>query len=172
MGNWECTILQIFDHMIDESVDWMVVVEIGSHCSSKGEDKTFFRISRDHMINESCDLVGEIAYPKSKITKICMYYNLGQACVTNWGSLVLLQIREKVVTNSCSSIITNSGSSIIANWVTVVTNWGSYYKLEQPLLQNRAAITNWAKNYTNWGKYYKLVLAIITNRSITRAIYI
>ena len=24
----------------------------------------------------------------------------------------------------------------------VVTNWGSYYKLEQPLLQNRAAVTN------------------------------
>ena len=31
----------------------------------------------------------------------------------------------------------------------VVTNWGSYYKVEQPLLQNRAAITN-------WGRYYKL----------------
>ena len=25
---------------------------------------------------------------------------------------------------------------------TVVTNWGSYYKLVQPLLQNRAPITN------------------------------
>ena len=48
-----------------------------------------------------------------------MYYKLEQACVTNWGSFVLLQIRANVV-----------------------TNWGRFYKLEQPLLQNRAAITN------------------------------
>ena len=63
-----------------------------------------------------------------------MYYKLGQACVTNWDSFVLLQIRANVVTNWGSFII---------------TNWGSYYKLGQPLLQNRAAITN-------WGRYYKL----------------
>ena len=30
---------------------------------------------------------------------------------------------------------------------SAVTNWGTYYKLAQPLLQNRAAITNWAKMY-------------------------
>ena len=62
-----------------------------------------------------------------------MYYKLVQACATNWGSFVLLQIRANVV-----------------------TNWGSYYKLGQPLLQNRAAITNWARGITNWGRYYKL----------------
>ena len=55
-----------------------------------------------------------------------MYYKLGQACVTNWGSFVLLQIRANVV-----------------------TNWGSYYKLGLSLLQNRAAITK-------SGRYYKL----------------
>ena len=38
----------------------------------------------------------------------------------------------------------------------VVTNWGSYYKLGQRLLQNRAAITNWAKFISSWGRYYKL----------------
>ena len=32
---------------------------------------------------------------------------------------------------------------------SVVTNWGSYHKLGQQLLQNRTAITN-------WGRYYKL----------------
>ena len=63
-----------------------------------------------------------------------MYYKLGQACVTNWGSFVLLQIR--------ANIVTNWGSFIITNWASVVTNWGSYYKLWQPLLQNRAAIRN------------------------------
>ena len=72
-----------------------------------------------------------------------MYYKLGQTCVTNWGSFVLLQIRANVV-----------------------TNWGSCYKLGQLLLQNRAAITNWGK------MYYKLeqvvqIRAIITNEGIT-----
>ena len=75
-------------------------------------------------------------YSKSKelSNRNKMYYKLEQACVTNWGSFILLQIRANVVTNWGSFII---------------TNWGSYYKLGQPLLQNRAAITN-------WGRYYKL----------------
>ena len=47
-----------------------------------------------------------------------MFYKLGKACVTNWGSFVLLQIRVKVVTNW--------GSFIITNWASVVTTWGSY----------------------------------------------
>ena len=81
-----------------------------------------------------------------------MYYKLGQACVTNWGSFVLLQIRANVVTNWGSFIITNSGKCC--------------YKLGQPLLQNRAAITNWGKIY------YKLrqvlqIRAIITSWGIT-----
>ena len=41
------------------------------------------------------------------------------------------------------------GQTLSQIGASVVTNWGSYYKLGQPLLQNRAAITN-------WGKYYKL----------------
>ena len=40
-------------------------------------------------------------------------------------------------------------ASLLQIGASVVTNWGSYYKLGQPLLQNRAAITN-------WGMYYKL----------------
>ena len=72
-----------------------------------------------------------------------MFYKFGQACVAYWGSFVSLQIRA-----------------------SIVTNWGSYYKLEQPLSQNRIAITNWSKMY---GKL-ELVLqirAIITNWDIT-----
>ena len=61
-----------------------------------------------------------------------MYYKLGQACVTYWGSFVLLQIRANVV----------------ANWDSfVITNWGSHYKFGRPLLQNRAPIANWGKIY-------------------------
>ena len=50
-----------------------------------------------------------------------MPYKLGQACVKNWGSFVLLQIRANIV-----------------------TNWGSFSitKLVQVLLQIGAAITN------------------------------
>ena len=48
-----------------------------------------------------------------------MYYKLEQACVTNWGSFVLLQIRANVVTNG-----------------------GSYYKLGQNVLQIDSVITN------------------------------
>ena len=67
------------------------------------------------------------------------YYKLGHTLL-QIGAASLLQIRASVVTNS-----------------------GSYCKLGQPLLQNRAAITNWGKIYyklgqilKNKGNYYKL----------------
>ena len=63
-----------------------------------------------------------------------MYFKLGQICVTNWGSFVLLHIRANVVTN----------------WISfMITNWGRYYKLVQLLFQNGPAIAN-------WGRYHKL----------------
>ena len=46
-----------------------------------------------------------------------------------------------------------------------LTNLGSYYKLEQPLLQNRAAITNWVKMYYKLGQVLQ-IRAIITNWGI------
>ena len=61
-----------------------------------------------------------------------MYYKLGQACVTNWDSFVLLQIR--------ANVITNWGSFLITDWSKC------YYKigqlLRQNLLQIGAGITN------------------------------
>ena len=48
---------------------------------------------------------------------------------------------------------------------SVVKNWGSYYKLGQPLLQNRAAITNWGKIYYKLGQVLQ-IRAIITNWGI------
>ena len=76
-----------------------------------------------------------------------MYYKLGQACVTNWSSFVLLQIRANVVTNWGSFII---------------TNWGSYYKLGQSLFKNRAAITNCGKIYYKLGQVLQ-ISAVFTN---------
>ena len=72
-----------------------------------------------------------------------MYYKLGQTCVTNWAASfhyklgqTLLQIRP---------------ASLLQIMASVVTNWGSYYKLGQPLLQNRVAVTNWGKMYYKLG---------------------
>ena len=70
------------------------------------------------------------------------YYKLGQTLL-QIGAALLLQI----------------GAS-------VVTNWGSYYKLGQKLLQNRAAITNCGKIYYKLGQVLQ-IRAITTNWSIT-----
>ena len=48
---------------------------------------------------------------------------------------------------------------------SAVTNWGSYYKSGQPLLQNRAAITNWGKIYYKLGQVLQ-IRGIITNWGI------
>ena len=71
------------------------------------------------------------------------HYKLGQTLL-QFGSALLLQIRASVVTNR-----------------------DSYYKLGQPLLQNRAAITNWGKIYYKRGQVLQIT-AIITNWGITR----
>ena len=70
------------------------------------------------------------------------YYKLGQKLL-QIGAASLLQIRA-----------------------SVVTNWDSYYKLVQPLLQNRAAIANWGKMYYKLGHVLQ-IRAIITNWRIT-----
>ena len=71
-------------------------------------DKTFFSISRDHIISESCDSVGQF------------------------------------------------GASVVTN----------YYKLGQPLLQNRVAIKNWDKACYKLGQVLQ-IRADITNWAIT-----
>ena len=61
-----------------------------------------------------------------------MYYKLGQACVTNWGSFI--------VTNWGSYY--KLGQPLLQNRAAI-TNWGKmYYKLGQ-VLQIRTIITNW-----------------------------
>ena len=58
-----------------------------------------------------------------QIGAVLFYYKLGQTLLP-LGTASLLQIRARVV-----------------------TDWGRYYKLRQPLLQNSAAIINWGKIY-------------------------
>ena len=43
-----------------------------------------------------------------------MYYKLGQDCVTNWGSFVLLQIRANAVTILAASLL-QIGVSVVIN---------------------------------------------------------
>ena len=77
-----------------------------------------------------------------KIGAALFYYKLGQT---------LLQI---------------GAASLLQIGATVVTNWDSYYKLGQPLLQNRTAITNWGKMYYKLGQVLQ-VRTIITNSGVT-----
>ena len=79
---------------------------------------------------------------------------MGQACITNWGSFVLLKIRANVVTNW--------GSFTITNWDKC------FYKLEQ-LLQIRATITNCSKIYYKLGQVQQIG-EIIANSGIARGI--
>ena len=72
------------------------------------------------------------------------YYKLGQTLL-QIGEASLLQIRANVV-----------------------TNWGSYFKLGQSLIQNRVVITNWRKMYYKLGQVLQ-IRAIITYWAITYA---
>ena len=78
---------------------------------------------------------------------------MGQACITNWGSFVLLQIRANFLKIKAASLLQIGAS--------VETNWGSCYKLRQPSLQNRPAITNCGKIYNKLGQILQ-IRAIIT----------
>ena len=118
------------------------LAKIGGHCLSEGADNAFFAY---HVIAWSLNHVTQwVRYPHPKsqrlqkeqqnpVTKIYMYYKLGQVCVTNWGSFVLSKIR--------ANIVTNWGGFI-------TTNWGRCcYKLGQNVLQIGAGITNQGNHY-------------------------
>ena len=57
-------------------------------------------------------------------------------------------------------------ASLIQIWASVATNWGNYYKLGQPLLQNKAAITNWGGIYYKFGQALQ-IRATTANWGIT-----
>ena len=61
-------------------------------------------------------------------------------------------------------------ASLLQIRASVLTNWGSYYKLGQSLLQNRAAITNWGEVYYKLGQILH-TKAFITNWSITHTLH-
>ena len=68
----------------------------------------------------------------------------------------MLQIGEALFYYKLGKTLQIGEASLLQIGASVVTNWSSYYKSVQPLLQNRTAITNWGKIYYKLGKYYKL----------------
>ena len=68
-----------------------------------------------------------------------------------WGKLVL-QIGTALFYYKLGQTLLQIGAvSLLQIGASVVTNWGSNYKLGQPLLQNRVTITNWGKIYYKLG---------------------
>ena len=122
------------------------------------EIKLFFCISCDHMINESLHTMSEIAKVIVRVTELnnknIYVLQIGARLCYELGRLSLLQIKTNVVTNW--------GSFIITNWGNCCYKLGSYYKLGQPFLHNRAAITSWSKIYSKLGQVLQ-IRAIITN---------
>ena len=79
----------------------------------------------------------------------------------------MLQIGAALFYSKLGQTLLQIGAaSLLKIGASVVTNWGSYYKLGQPLLQNRAAITNWGEMYDKLGQVLQ-IRTIITNWGIT-----
>ena len=69
----------------------------------------------------------------------------------------MLQIEAALFHHKLGQTLLEIGAaSLLQIGASVVTNWGSYYKLGQPLLQNRAAITNWGKTYYKLGQILQI----------------
>ena len=91
-------------------------------------------------------------------------------CITNWGKFVL-QIGAALFYYKLGQEFLQIGAaSLLQTGASFVTNWGSYYNLGQPLLQNRAAITNWGKIYHKLGQVL-IIRVIITNWGITARLF-
>ena len=58
------------------------------------------------------------------------------------------------------TLVQIKAASLLQIRASVVTNWGSCYKLGQSLLQNRAAITNWGKMYYIFGQVLQIRVVI------------
>ena len=87
-------------------------------------------------------------------------------CIANWDKL-LLQIGAALFYYKLGQTLLHIEAALLLQIrAIVVTYWCSYYKLGQPLLQNRAAITNWGKIYYKLGQVLQM-RTIITNWSIT-----
>ena len=120
------------------------------------------RIFVNHVITWSMSL----NHPNHKFIVRATELNNKNICITNAGKLVL-QIGAALFYSKIGQTLLQIGAaSLLQIRASIVTNWGSYNKLGQPLLQNKAAITNWGKMYCKLGQVLQ-VRTIITNWGIT-----
>ena len=69
----------------------------------------------------------------------------------------MLQIGAALFYYKLGTMLLHIGAtSLLQIRASVFTNWGSYYKLVHPLLQNRAAIINWDKIYYKLGQVLQI----------------
>ena len=79
----------------------------------------------------------------------------------------MLQIGEELFYYILQQTLLQIGAaSSLKIRASTITDWGSYYKLGKPLLQNRGDITNWGKMYYKLEKVLQ-IRAFITNWGIT-----
>ena len=83
-------------------------------------------------------------------------------CVTNWGKVMLQIGAARFYYKLGQTLLRIEATSLLQIWASEVTNWSSYCKLGQPLLQNRAAITNMGKISYKLGVLLQIKV-IITN---------
>ena len=83
----------------------------------------------------------------------------------------MFQIEAALFNSKLGQTLLQIGAaSLLQIRASFVTNWGNYYKLGQPLLQNRAAVTNRGKMYYKLGQVLQ-IRAIITNWSKTNVLF-
>ena len=70
---------------------------------------------------------------------------------TNWGKLVLKIGAALFYYKLEQTLLQIGAASLLQIGVSVVTNWGNYYKLGQPLLQNKTGITKLGQNVLQIG---------------------
>ena len=135
---------------------------------SGGGDKVFFCISCDHMTNESLTRWVRYSHPKSQRLHITATEpNNKNVCVLPIGASLCYKIGAALFYYKLGQKLWQIGAaSLVQIRTSVVTNWGSYYKLGQPLLQNRAATANCGKTCYKLGQVLQ-IRAIITNWGIT-----
>ena len=81
----------------------------------------------------------------------------------------MLQIRATLFYHKLGQTLLQIGAALLLQiGASVIANWGSYYKLEQLSLQNRAAITNRGRTYYKLGQVLQITV-IITNCGITKS---
>ena len=70
-----------------------------------------------------------------------LHIYLGQTCVTNWGSLFYYKLGQTLLKIG-AALLLQFGASVVTNWGSYYKLGKSYYKIGQPLQIGAKCITN------------------------------